>query len=570
MKRLPKARRAPQPIRPPSRSSLVSPGDRRRTGRERGFRLGVVMLLGGALLLLAPATPAGAAPAHAGMPIAPWVAPGPAGVTAPLQALLAVQQAQLTAPDGGAGDYCGSDVAISGDTALVSAPRHRVGGNAMQGSVYVFVRSGTTWSLQAQLTAADGAGYDEFGTSVALFGDTALVGAYSDDVGVNVDQGSAYVFVRTGTTWSQQAKLAASDGAAADSFGFSVALSRDTALVGAHRADVGSHADQGAAYVFVRSGTTWSQEARLTAADGDAGDGFGCRVAADHERALVGAYRDLVNLHDSQGSAYVFVRSGTTWSQEAKLTASDGAVFDWFGTAVALSGDTALVGAVWHTVGANYRQGSAYVFLHSGLGWSEQQELTVSDGAARRLFRRVARSRRRHGPGRGLPPRRRSQSQPGLGLRLSPLGDRMERADASYGRQRRPRGLLRHVGRPRRRQRPRRGRVRRHRRERRSGFGVRVQRRRPGHRRGPDAAGQRRRLEQDGGHGDLDRERRYRGRRQDLLPSRRFRRLRRLRSRRQTDDLGERRPGVRCYRRTWPGTRRQRTPRPCASTRRSR
>ena len=102
-----------------------------------------------------------------------------------------------------------------------------------QGSAYVFTRSGTTWTQQAKLTASDGAADDYFGYSVALSGDTALVGAYWDDVGANYDQGSAYVFTRSGTTWTQQAKLTASDGAAGDHFGHSVALSGDTALVGA-------------------------------------------------------------------------------------------------------------------------------------------------------------------------------------------------------------------------------------------------------------------------------------------------------------------------------------------------
>ena len=113
-----------------------------------------------------------------------------------------------------------------------------------------------------QLTASDGAAGDHFGGSVALSGDTALVGAYWDDVGANADQGSAYVFTRSGTTWTQQAQLTASDGAADDDFGYSVALSGDTALVGAYVDDVGANTDQGSAYVFTRSGTTWTQQAQ--------------------------------------------------------------------------------------------------------------------------------------------------------------------------------------------------------------------------------------------------------------------------------------------------------------------
>jgi uncharacterized repeat protein (TIGR01451 family) len=186
---------------------------------------------------------------------------------------------------------------------------------------------------------------------VALSGDgnTALVGS----PGNNSSQGAAYVFTRSGTTWSQQPELTASDGAASDLFGNSVALSGDgnTALVGAPLHD----SFQGAAYVFTRSGTTWSQQQELTASNGAADDQFGHSVAlsGDGNTALVGA-----PIHDSyQGAAYVFTRSGTMWSQQQELTASDSFQF---GDSVALSGDgnTALVGSY----GNNSAQGAAYVF----------------------------------------------------------------------------------------------------------------------------------------------------------------------------------------------------------------
>ena len=133
-----------------------------------------------------------------------------------------------------------------------------------------------------------------------------MVGACGDDVGANADQGSAYVFTRSGTTWSQQAKLTAADGAAGDWFGYSVAVSGDTAVVGAAGDDVGANADQGSAYVFARSGTTWTQQAQLTAADGAAGDCFGRSVAVSGDTAVVGASDDDVGANTDQGSAYVF------------------------------------------------------------------------------------------------------------------------------------------------------------------------------------------------------------------------------------------------------------------------
>jgi hypothetical protein len=296
------------------------------------------------------------------------------------------QQAQLTATGGAANDRFGGSVALSGDTAIVGAFFDTVGANANQGSAYVFTRTGTTWSQQAQLTAIGGAANDFFGTSVALSGDTAIVGASLDDVGANLDQGSAYVFTRSGTTWTQQAQLTATGGAAGDQFGYSVAVDGDTAIVGVPNDNVGANSDQGSAYVFTRSGTNWTQQAQLTAADGAVGDLFGYSIALFGDTALVGALGNNVGANSDQGSAYVFTRSGTNWTQQAQLTAADGAVDDLFGISVALSGDTAVVGAYADTVGANINQGSAYVFTRSGTTWTQQAQLTATGGAVDDLF----------------------------------------------------------------------------------------------------------------------------------------------------------------------------------------
>ncbi len=300
---------------------------------------------------------------------------------------LNTSELKVTAPDGAASEFIGTSVAISGDTALVGASGHYVD-SILAGSVYVFVRDGSTWNLQQQLTASDGAAGDNFGWSVALSGDTALVGAFLADVSGNTDQGSAYIFTRSGTTWSQQARLIASDGAAEDLFGVSVALSGDTALVGAPYHDFGGNIDQGSAYVFARSGTTWSQQARLTASDGAAHDWFGTSVALSGSTALVGASGDDVSSNGNQGSAYVFVGSGISWSQQAKLTASDGAAGDWFGNSVSLThtGDAALVGAPYADIGANVDQGAAYHFTRSWWTWSQHYKLTALDGAVRDYF----------------------------------------------------------------------------------------------------------------------------------------------------------------------------------------
>src|SRR5579875_2483355 len=314
----------------------------------------------------------------AGRELEAWLEPGAdtlavvvddAGAAYPVTIDPLVQQQKLTAGDAAANANFGWSVAVSGDgnTALVGAYRANPSGLVAAGATYVFVRSGTTWSQQQKLTASDAAANDNFGTSVALSadGNTALVGALN----ANTSRGAAYVFVRSGTTWSQQQKLTASDAAANDNFGTSVALSADgnTALVGALNANT----SRGAAYVFVRSGSVWSQQQKLTASDAAANDNFGTSVAvsADGNTALIGAYNaDLPGptnpIRQTAGAAYVFVRSGSVWSQQQKPIAGDFAANDNFGMSVALNtdGHTALVGAPNADLSSSFDAGAAYAF----------------------------------------------------------------------------------------------------------------------------------------------------------------------------------------------------------------
>lgn len=294
-------------------------------------------------------------------------------------------QQKLTASDGQPDDAFGSYVAISGDTAVIGAYGDTVGTNVNQGSAYVFVRSGTTWTQQQKLTAADGAATDVFGKAVAIAGDTVVVGASSADSVANVDQGAAYVFFRTGTTWAQQAKLTAGDAAATDYFGDSVAISADTVIVGATEDATGLNVQQGSAYVFTRTGTAWSQQAKLTAPDGTAFDYFGFAVAVDANTAVIGTLQDI-GANFQQGSVYVYVRSGTTWTMQQKLLAADGANGDSFGDSVSVLGDTVMIGAAGDTNGATMRQGSAYLFARTGTTWAQSQKLLAADGGAEDSF----------------------------------------------------------------------------------------------------------------------------------------------------------------------------------------
>jgi hypothetical protein len=265
------------------------------------------------------------------------------------------EQVKLTASNGAANDGFGSAVSLSADgtLAMIGAARSDNG----KGSVYVFTRAANgSWSEQGRLTASDGAAGDTFGYAVSLSADgsTVLIGAYSDDN----KQGSAYVFTRVGSIWSQQAKLVAA--VAGNYFGWSVSLSADggTAFVGTFNSS---------AYVFTRVGSIWSQQAKL---DG-VGIAVSVSVSSSGRLALIGSAAD--------NSAYLFTRANDgTWSQQVKLTASDSMANDSFGYAVFLSADgsTALIGAY----GDDNRKGSAYIF--SASTGTQQTKLTANDGVA--------------------------------------------------------------------------------------------------------------------------------------------------------------------------------------------
>ncbi len=298
------------------------------------------------------------------------------------------QQAQLTANDGAANDGFGFGVAISGDYAMVGAPYDDVNTSIDQGSLYVFLRSGTSWTQQAKLTAIDGSGGDNFGLSVVLSGDYALVSAPYDDVSINIDQGSAYVFNKSGVTWTQQAKLTATDGAAYDQFGssgYGVSIMPGYALVGADADDINGVENQGSAYVFVQSGNTWTQQAKLIADDGGYYDGFGLGVAIFDNYAVIGSPFHDVGSSVDQGVVYVFVRTGTVWTQQTKLYASDGASNDHFGARVAAAGNYAVVGAPGNDVGNNPDQGSAYLFERAGNTWTQLQVITDNSAISNTL-----------------------------------------------------------------------------------------------------------------------------------------------------------------------------------------
>ena len=289
------------------------------------------------------------------------------GVMGAASAVPPSEQAKLAARDGAAYDQFGWSVAVSGDTAVIGAREDDDAGSG-SGSAYVFVRSAGIWAEQAKLTASDAAADDAFGGSVAILGDTAVVAASGDDH----YSGAVYVFTRSGTNWIEAAKLMASDRAAGAAFGSSVALEGDTVVIGAER-DINNGKETGAAYVFTRSGDSWVETAKLTASDAADKDMFGASLALAADTMVVGTPFGTWDAPGS-GSAYVFTRSRNSWSEAARLVPSaDAADSESFGGAVALmAADTVLV--------SRHRYGSVYVYARLGDTWVEASQLTASDG----------------------------------------------------------------------------------------------------------------------------------------------------------------------------------------------
>jgi hypothetical protein len=304
-------------------------------------------------------------------------------------ALAATLQAPLPVSDGAANDNYGTSVAISADTAVVGAPEADPSGKSAAGVAYVFVRSSGVWKLQQKLTAGDGAAGDRFGFAVAVSGDTVVIGArYSNTESIG-NTGAAYVYVRSAGVWKLQQKLTAVDAAFNDDFGWSVAVSGNTVLVGARDRDTGTKADTGAAYVFVRFGTIWAtqQILRVPEISAVAQDHFGESVAVSGSTALVGVPDADIVGSPNAGVAYAYTRSGVVWTAAPVLYAVGSlAAADRFGGSVSLSGNTAVIGASGHDVGANANAGAAYHFERVAGTWGAPDLWYAVDGAAGVFF----------------------------------------------------------------------------------------------------------------------------------------------------------------------------------------
>jgi len=283
-----------------------------------------------------------------------------------------IQQAKLMADDGASYDFFGQATAIDGETVVIGAPSDDDHG-VQSGSAYVFARSGNDWVQQAKLVADDASEDAEFGGSVAVEDDTIIIGAEGDG-GIGPEAGAAYVFTRIGSEWIQEAKLLTDDQLQYDHLGCSVDLCGEMAVIGARKAGNPSY---GAAYLFVRDGTTWTQQAKLMADDPEELDWFGCCVAISGDTIIVGAYGDDDNGFNS-GSAYAFVRQGGAWTQQAKLLPDDGHGYDIYGWSADVSGDIAVIGSPGDSEGV-FKSGSAYVWVRNGETWTQQAKFVSDD-----------------------------------------------------------------------------------------------------------------------------------------------------------------------------------------------
>lgn len=265
------------------------------------------------------------------------------------------EETKIVASDSAEGDYFGCAVVLDNERILVGAHQSRYPNTPGAGAAYLYHFDGSEWVEEQKLLTSDGLSGDRFGHAVALDDSVALIGAfYDDDLGEHA--GSAYIFRYEDSTWNQEQKLLASDGTLDDHFGCSVAIENTIAIIGAEYDDDNGD-NSGSTYVFRDDGSLWTEEQKLVASDAEAKDFFGCAVAIDHQKILIGA-SDSYELDPGYGSTYVYSYDDSQWYEEVKLVASDGSLKDKFGHSIAVCDNTVLVGADGYDLG----RGAAYLY----------------------------------------------------------------------------------------------------------------------------------------------------------------------------------------------------------------
>lgn len=297
------------------------------------------------------------------------------------------QQAKLRDISGASdSDYFGYSVAMNGTGDYVAIGSLGVDSpNINQGAVFIFIRSGTAWTQQAKLQGNEGISQDNFGYSVAITPDATRVIIGAPQVGApSLMKGKIYIFVRSGTTWTQEYTttpvLATNDAR----LGWSVAINSDGmyAIGGAPYDDPSSSTDAGVAYIYTRSGSTWSEQTRLIASNKATNNHFGNSVSINStgDRVIVGAM-DTPGIYTNQGAAYIYLRSGTTWTQEAILSSPTVSGADRFGSSVVINdnGNIVVIGSYLFDA-VKVDRGCIFIFTRSGTTWTFQSRIMASDG----------------------------------------------------------------------------------------------------------------------------------------------------------------------------------------------
>jgi len=342
------------------------------------------------------------------------------------------QQTYLKARNADALDQFGVSVALDGNTLVVGANEESGDANSSAtnpnnnissaGAAYVFVRNGTSWTQQAYLKASNADPFDQFGNSVTIDGDTIAVGAVDESGDANSTSfmpnnnaglaGAVYIFTRNDSIWTQQHYLKASNAGDLDKFGFSVALDGDTLVVGASEESGNANSTasnpnnnasfSGAVYVFLRTDSSWQQQAYIKASNAEIDDKFGTSVSLSDNTLAVGALEEAGDVNSTManpnnnsfkaGAVYIFLRTGSSWNQQAYIKANNAETFDRFGIYVALDDDALVVSAVDEAGNANstmtntnnfaYPAGGGYLFEHDGINWTQQFYLKASNAEA--------------------------------------------------------------------------------------------------------------------------------------------------------------------------------------------
>jgi hypothetical protein len=286
---------------------------------------------------------------------------------------------RITPDDPNAAEF-GFRTMLRDDIAIVTADMS--GPNTGQGSAYVFSPNGTTWTQTQILSLADGTGFDNFGSAIALDGDRLVIGAHGVVFGDNFGQGAAYFFTRSASGFTQAQQIIADDGALNDNFGNSAAMVGDTLFIGANGATVDGVALEGAVYAYAFDGEQWQQVQKITESSGAQFDFFGISLAFDGTTLMVGATES----GGGPGSVYVFTNDGTSWVQQQRITVDDLVSGANFGNAIALHEDGALISADIQTVDGFTSRGAAYLFKFDGTSWTLGHTFVASDGTTDDFF----------------------------------------------------------------------------------------------------------------------------------------------------------------------------------------